>query len=334
MPTSSRQIAAEAALAGGLAAGIAALIAPADPWLSSIAMHPTWLAVMALSAFYGLRGLALAAPIGWALVGTVAIVVGAPASSLAARLGAGSDALPLLVSMVVAGAAMVHRNRHRELAERLARAEKTASSAAGRSGDLNNLAVRLQARQDRLDCSISYWRDLAGRLEGDDPTAAAHAALELCLARTGASAGLVRRTVGGGLQNLAWRGRWTAEMPVPRDIFTDRTIDAAVAAGRVVLADEVPQVDADDSDVAVPVFAPDSGQTPGAMLGVLALRGAQHSRLGAGELADLVALAGWLAAALEPQTRHPASSSAPVSVPGARPATTYHFTRTRTRTWS
>ncbi|HUH02793.1 MAG TPA: hypothetical protein VML75_12430 [Kofleriaceae bacterium] len=330
MPTSSRQIATEAALAGGLAAGISVLIAPADPWLASIAMHPSWLAVLALSAFYGLRGLAIATPIAWATVAMVAIAVGAPASSLTARLGVGSDAVPLLVSMIVAGAAMVHRNRHRELAERLARAEKTASSAAGRSGDLNNLAVRLQARQDRIDCSISYWRDLASRLEGDDPIAAAQAALELCMARTGASAGLVRRSAGGRLQNLAWRGQWTAEMPVPRDIFTDRTIDAAVTAGRVMLADEVPEVDADDSDVAVPVFAPDTGD----LLGVLALRGAQHSRLGAGELADLVALAGWLAAAIAPQTRHPASSATPepMPAPSARPATTYHFTRTRTWT--
>lgn len=331
LTSSNRQIVVESALAGGLAAGIAVVINPADPWLSSIAMHPAWLAVLALSAFYGLRGLAIAAPIAWAVVGSVAIVVGAPASSLAARLGTGSDALPLLVCMVVAGAAMVHRNRHRELAERLARAEKTASSAAGRSGDLNNLAVRLQARQDRIDCSISYWRDLASRLEGDDPIAAAQAALELCMARTGARAGLVRRSVGGRLQNLAWAGRWTADMPVPRDIFTDRTIEAAVAAGRLMLADEVPEVDADDSDVAVPVFAPQSGDRPGEMLGVVALRGAQHSRLGAGELADLVALAGWLAAAIAPQTRHPVSSATPepVRAPSAQPATTYHFTRTR-----
>lgn len=319
----SRHLAAEAALAGGLAAGIAALIAPADPWLASVSMHPTWLAVLALSAFYGLRGVAIAAPIAWALFGVVALVVGAPAEGLAARLEAGSDALPLLVCLIVAGAAMVHRNRYRELADRVSREAKSASSAARRAGDLNVLAVQLQARQDRIDSSIGYWRNLAARLEGDDPAAAAAAALELCMARTGARAGLVRHTSRSHLKNLAWRGRWTADMPIPRDIFPDRTIDAAVAAGRLMVADDVPEVDADDSDVAVPVFSPDSRE----LIGVVALRGAQHSRLGAGELADLTALAGWLAAAMKPETQHPATSAAQPSraTRHERSDTTYLF---------
>jgi hypothetical protein len=244
-----------------------------------------------------------------------------------ARIGAGSDALALLICSVVAGAAMVHRNRHRELTERLDRAEKIANGAAGRAGDLNNLAVQLQARQDRIDSSIAYWRDLASRLEGDDAGAAAQAALELCIARTGARAGVVRRIVGGRLQNLAWRGRWTNDMPVPRDIFADRTIDAAVSSNRLTIADEVPEVDADDSDVAVPVRS-----SAGDLVGVLALRGAEYSRLGAGELADLTALAGWLAPAITPETQHPATSVAQPpkkSAPHRESATTYLYVARR-----
>lgn len=294
MQTSNKQIATEAVFVGGLAAGVTVLLSPSAPWMASVALHPTWIGVLALSAFYGLRGLMIAAPIGWAWTALVAVVVGAGPGALAERVGGGADALALLICAAVAAAAMVHRNRHRELAERLAAAEKTSKSAATRAADLNALALSLQARQDRIDCSIAYWRSLATSLEGDSAEAAAQAALELCMARTGARAGLVRRIAGGRLHNLAWRGRWTNATPVPRDIFRDRTIDCAVAAGAIRTADETPGADVDDSDVAVPVYDTMTGE----LVAVVALRGIEFTRLGAGEIADLATVAGWVSPAI------------------------------------
>ena len=53
--------------------------------------------------------------------------------------------------------------------------------------------------------SLSFLRDVAARLEGTDPTAAAEGAIDLALARTGASAAAVKVGMGGFQRLLAVR---------------------------------------------------------------------------------------------------------------------------------
>ncbi len=306
MQTSSRsshiQLAVEAAVAGGLAATAAALVPGADPWLPGVELHPAWIAVALLSAFYGLRGLLMAAPAAWALVGLAAAVLGAP-SGLGDRGGAG-DALALTACLMIAGVGSLHRRKRAELQQQLAAAERYAEDDARALEELERVALAFRARSQRIDRSIAFWRDIAERLEGTSTTEAAQAALELCMARTGARAGIVRRLDGDALHNVAWRGRWTETNPMPSDIFSDRAMSAAVQRGCVVLAEDVPEAGPDDADVAAPVIAAD-----GRIVGVVGLRGLSRHLLHDADLSDLAQAAQWLAGALLPDTVHPLTSA-------------------------
>ncbi len=287
-----RKLAAEAAVAGALASSAAVLIQSGDPWMTGHALHPAWIATLLLAGSYGLRGL-IGAPIIWSILGVAALATGAGLGGLADRLTSSADLLMAVTAVAIAGIAMVHERRRERLARDVARLSELASSDDQLLEGLRRRVVRLRDRADRIDSAVPVWRDVAERLGSGDPATAARAALEVCVRRTGARAGLVRHVDGGVVRNLAWRGSWTAERAEPRDIFPDRTIAAAMEGGATTLASAVAGASEEDSDLAVPLRNPDGG-----LLGVLALRGAPAHNLEAAALCDVTAMASWLATAI------------------------------------
>jgi hypothetical protein len=289
----------EAVLAGVIASATALLIASADPWVAGATVHPAWVAVLAMSAFYGLSGLLVSVPIIWLMVSGVALSVGAGLSGVE-RLVSTPDVLLFGASIGVSAIAMVHA-RHRTALERELDTLRAQSAEDGDLLDgLQQRVLDLRSRNERIDLSVRFWRELAGGLESSEPSAAAQAALEMALVRTGARAGIVRRMEEGNLRNLAWRGRWSAERQFPRDIFSDATIAAAAERGELVLASDIPGAGSQDSDVAVAI----KNGSDGKLLGVLALRGLVRSRLGAAELQDLSSVADWLTASFGASEDH------------------------------
>jgi hypothetical protein len=304
MSTSSKRVAVEAAAVGIAAAGIAVLGSASDPWLGAGAAHPAWLGVLALSVYYGLRGLLISLPIVWSMTAVAAVCVGAGLDGALLRATGAIDIAALSASVVAAGIAMAHVRSQRQLTGELAGLRQQASFDTRLLEQLREHVLTLRARQNRVDHSISYWRDIAARLEGPSPKHAARAALELCLQRTGARAGIVRQLDGAALHNLAWRGRWSEQMPTPRDIFRDATMSYAIERDCAVFADEVEGAWERDADIAAPLRAPN-----GNIVGVLGLRGVSRSRLGAAELRDVMATASWLAEALVSSSRRPDTTS-------------------------
>jgi|SRR5262245_27258593 len=158
--------------------------------------HPGWIAVLVLAARYGGPGLftgLFAAACG---IGLGSVIAGA---GLAASWG-GLESAPnllalgacLLVSCVTSG----HFRRQADLRERLREASRQAADAEATADRLRNVVEALRARVDRASTSLSFLRDVAKRLEGTDPVAAAEAAADLALVRTGASVVAVRAEIG------------------------------------------------------------------------------------------------------------------------------------------
>lgn len=305
---SNRRVVIEAAVAGAVATGAAVAWSGTDPWLATSLAHPGWIAVLALAAFYGLRGLLIGLVVVWGLVAVAGGLMGSGLEQAAARATGTVDVLALAASLVVAGICMAHARAQRKLADEV---DVLRQRAAHERAQLDGLAEQLDAlgaRHDRVDLSVTYWRDIAGRLEGDDTKRAAQAALELCLQRTGARAGIVRRVDGGALCNVAWRGRWSPQMPAPRDIFRDHTMSAAIERCGPVLAEQVDGARAEDTDLAVPIVSLDDGR----VIGVIGLRGLSRSRLRAADIRDVTATAQWLAAPLAEVARtHDRPAKAP-----------------------
>lgn len=163
--------------------------------------HPGWIAVLVLAARYGGAGL---------FSGLIAAVCGIGLGSTIAGAGAaaswdGLDSTPnllafgacLLVSCVASG----HFRRQADLRERLREASERAADAEATGDGFRDVVVALRARVDRATSSLSFLRDVAVRLEGTDPVAAAEAAADLALVRTGASVVAVKAGM-GELQRL------------------------------------------------------------------------------------------------------------------------------------
>jgi len=312
----SLQLVGEAGVAGALAASIASVIPGANPWLPGIEPHPAWIAIAVMAAFYGVRGLLITLPMAWASVGLAGVLLGAPAA-LGARATSAGDALALAGCLAVAAIGSLHRRRREELDAQLRAAERFAEEDAVALEELEQVALTFRARSQRIDRAITFWRDVAERLERGNPTEAAQAALELCMVRTGARAGIVRRCEGDALHNLAWRGRWTESNPLPRDIFGDRCMNAAIQRGCVVLAEDIDGAGPEEADVAAPVTARD-----GRIIGVLALRGLSRHQLRDADISDIGQTAQWLAGAMAPETRHPATTAQDDDATAMTPAPT------------
>src|SRR6185503_2834559 len=190
-PVANKTIALEALAASGLAVGAAALLALADVGLTSIYPYPVWLAVALLAARYGARGLAFTALLGWGVVTAAAAAMHVPLDAVLARSSSGADLGALLAVVLIGWVASFHERRAADLGASLEALERRCAGESEALAALRSTAVVLRARADRLETSLTFLRDVASRLEGGDAAAAAQAALDLALARTGARAGWV-----------------------------------------------------------------------------------------------------------------------------------------------
>ena len=172
---------------------------------AGVVPHAGWIAVVILAARYGGVGLMT----GLITVGG-AVAFGSAAANTGSflwwsRFEPEANLIALGGCVAVAWIASVHLRRQSALHERLARTSYEASDAQAVISTLQDVVGSLRSRVDRTSASLSFLRDVAGRLDGSDPVAAAEAAADLALVRAGAFAAEVRVGVGGGQRPLAVR---------------------------------------------------------------------------------------------------------------------------------
>ena len=252
--------------------------------LGVIDPHPIWLIVLVMAARYGTRGLAIVVPIAWgslALAGTS----GGPErllDTLAMPTELGALAGTVLVGWIVSS----NEHRERAVAGRVTELERRAAADAATIGDLRRAALALRARNDRLDLSLTFLRNVSWRLQASDAEAAAQAALELISARIGARAASIDMWVDGELRPLAVIGIWNRDA-------ADRTALAVLSGGKPVRALELAEGGPNDSDIAAPII--DAG---GSVRGVVAARGVPGGGSSLAALRDLAVIADWAAPVL------------------------------------
>jgi hypothetical protein len=286
----SQTIALEALAASGLAVGAATLLAPADVGLTSVYPYPVWLAVALLAARYGARGLAFSAVLGWGLATVAAAAMHVPLDAVLARSTSGPDLGALLAVVLIGWVASFHERRATDLGASLESLERRCAAESEALAALRSTALVLRGRADRLETSLTFLRDVASRLEGSDPAAAAQAALDLALARTGARAGWVVGVGASGLEAVASSGPW-ATAP---DFASDRTLASTLRHRRPTRARDLGSASASDSDLAAPII-----DEPGAhLLGSILLRGVPQGGASSAALHDLALIAGWASRAL------------------------------------
>jgi len=172
--------------------------------------HPGWIAVVTLAARYGGRGFALGLIAAVASIGLGSALAGQGLVSAIARLGSAPNLIALGTCMVVSWVASWHLRRRDGLRERVRALTDQTARAEDANETLQKVVTSLRARVDRSSTSLTFLRDVARRLEGTDPVAAAEGAAELALARTGASAAAVKVGMGRSERLLAIRD---ARMP-------------------------------------------------------------------------------------------------------------------------
>jgi hypothetical protein len=290
MSTSDRVIFAEVAGAAALVLTIVALASPADPWMSGVGFHPAWTVVIVFAARYGTRGLFLGLLTVWGGLAAIGLALAGTMDGLIARASNVSDLFVLGCATLVAWIAMLHEGRIGRMSAKLAAADQARQTADETVEAMREVIGFLRARNDRIDMSITMWRDLATRIERGEPTDAAGAALELCAVRAGAASGVVYRWDGSALHTVVWRGASPGE---PETAEPDRTALAAASRRRAVLASDLDEAGAADGDLAVPVVSEE-----GEVLGVIALRGVAPGKLRAVDARDAVIVARWLAPSL------------------------------------
>ena len=201
-PASRRRLLAAAALAAAfaLAAEAAALGAGFRP-----APHPAWIAVIMMGARYGSGGFLAGVAAAAAGVALGAAIAGGGVLPPWDGSGGGADLVAFGACLGVAWVASTHLRTEAALRERI-------EGLVDRTGRLEHLAAEdrdlvtsLRARADRTSASLSFLRDAARRLEGQDPREAAEAAADLALIRTGASMVTVETVEGTLGRRLAIR---------------------------------------------------------------------------------------------------------------------------------
>jgi hypothetical protein len=296
MPTSSTgALALESAFAATAVLAVSALSWPDSFGLGTGALHPAWIAVIALAARYGVPGLFVALPLVWLPLGGVTFLTSGGEWPLWERIVARTDVVPLCVSVLVAWVTISHQNRLARTTELLAEAEAEAEYTRRWGAALEDSLTYLRDRSDRIEMSISFWRRISECLERGDLRQASSAALELSMVRTGAEAGCVAIREGAS-ELIARSTRWSTGAP-----DGDATVRAAVSTGHIRQAIDLTDATRDDCDVAIPIVDPGDG----AVLGVIALRGVEPTRTKAAELSDLSLISGWLAPALACQIHGP-----------------------------
>jgi hypothetical protein len=289
-----KTIALEAVGISALAIGVAALLSPHDVGLASLFPHPIWLAVALLAGRYGSRGLGAGLIIGWIMMAGVAVALRVPATLLIARTSSGPDLGTLLAVVLVGWVASTHERRCGELTATVASLKERCAADHETAVALRATALALRARADRLETSLTFLRDVATRLEGNDPAEAGQAALDLVMARVGARAGAVAvidEKGPSGFATLASSGHWQA-----LDLQADRTAAAALRNRRATRAIDIDVADGStgDSDLAAPIFGPGGDH----LVGLILLRGVPQGGASAASLHDLTLVAAWCARAV------------------------------------
>jgi hypothetical protein len=288
-----RPILIETSVATALSLAVAALFAPGDLGLTTLYPHPVWLAVAIVAARYGSRGLSVALPLSWGALALVALAMRISPVEVLARTASGGD-LGALIGVVLVGAvATIHERRYDLLLNTVETLKERCAGDRTAVKELREAAVVLRARADRLETSLAFLRDVAGRLEGGDPAAAAQAALEVALARTGARAGTAQLVQRGRLKALASVGTWAPDAAAS-DLARDQTVATVLRNRRPTRAFDLSEVRASDSDLAAPIL-----DSRGDVCGVLALRGVPHGGASGVSLHDLALIAAWCAKAFD-----------------------------------
>ncbi len=296
MSTSEKIVLAETVGASALVVGFITLVSPGDVWLQSWGMHPMWFVVIFMSSRYAIRG--LFSTLALTSLGLIAAsyATGGSIAGFIARSQSTLDLLALATAVLVAWVAMAHDGKSSRVSERLTEASDAQRQAEQSVHALHASLGYLRTRHDRLDVSLSLWRNLAGRLERGDASEAAKALLELCEMRAGARVGLVQLRDGKRLTTLACRGHWPATSR-PNEDDSDPTVRAAIESRQVTPAG--PGATEADSDIAIPVIDDESG----AVVGIIALRGVSPDSMRAADLRDLGILGQWVAPALARELR-------------------------------
>jgi uncharacterized coiled-coil protein SlyX len=228
--------------------------------------HPAWIAVLVLAARDGSGGFFMG------LIATAIAVTAATAftgSSLAvswSRLDSGPNLIAFGACLTVSWFASWHVRRQEDLRERLRTLSDRSAGADATIAALRDVVATLRARVDRTSASLSFLRDVASRLEGKDPVAAAEAAVDLALARTGAGAAAIKVGMGRFQRLLAVRDARGAEAFAPLAVR--------------------------DADVTVPI------RNLNDQVGVIALWGIPGSELDVATTHDLAVIASWCVPAL------------------------------------
>lgn len=290
-----RSIVIEAALASAIVVAIAAVSWPETLGMTGVPLHPAWIAVIALAARYGVPGLFVALPVVWAPLGAISYLGSGGEPLLAERVMERVDLVPLVIAVVVAWITISQQNKHARLAELLDQAEAEVRDTRRWGEALEDSLAYLRDRCDRIDSSLSFWRRLSERLERGDVKQASGAALELALNRTGASAGCVE-LLDERLHMLAHSNGW-----ISGDLSTDSVAARAAADAAPRLAHDLDAARPSDCDIAIPVLKPSDG----AVIGLIALRGVDPTRVKAAELSDLSLIADWLAPQLATKIEGP-----------------------------
>lgn len=162
----------------------------------SLEPHPGWIAVILLSARYGSRGFFVGLTSAFAAVGLGSAVAGAGLADCLSRLESGRNLMALGACLAVSWVASCHTHRQAVLRRQLKALADRAADAETMVRALHGIVEALRVRVDRTSASLSFLRDVAARLEGEDPVAAAEGAADLALVRSGAS--VVALKVGTG----------------------------------------------------------------------------------------------------------------------------------------
>jgi hypothetical protein len=308
-PRAARAIAMEALVGVTLTLGIVGLLRIPHLGLGTLHPHPIWLMVLVVAARYGARGVIIAAPIGWAALALVgspgAHMLGNLLSALSAPVELGAVSAAVLVGWV----ASAHERTAAGFVEQLRQLGTRAKTDSAALAELRAAALALRARNDRLELSLTFLRDIARRLDGADPEVAAQAALELAIARLGARAAAVQmfplvedKSLDGGagadrspqaLIPVAAAGVWDWSTVAE----ADGTITAAVGSARPVRAIDLPSATPTDSDLAAPIVIGRGNDSSGTVVGVIALRGVPRGGADMAALRDLAVIAEWVSGA-------------------------------------
>jgi len=265
-----------------LAVAFAFLPELARPHGAALEPHPGWIAVLLLAArrgshgfFLGMIAAAIAIGVGSAFAGTGFVTAWS-------RLDSGPNLIAFGACLAVSWIASWHLRQNAHLRGRVRALGDRANEGQRAIETLQGVVATLRARVDRTSSSLSFMREIAARLEGKDPVAAAEGAADLALARTGALAVEVRVGVGRFQRLLAVR-------------------DARGPRGLAPLTLR-------DADLTVPI------RNGTDLIGVIALWGTPRSGLDVATAYDLEVIASWCVRALAVVARRPETAAGRVSV--------------------